>query len=95
MAKNQGNARQHPGAEFLLFENHSHSSSTLSSKNNKTYSKKQAKEQVCPYSWDYTINHNENEYENKKRSHRYDINRPRYGNGHKCSKYKKSQYVDS
>ena len=66
MAKNQGNARQHPEAEFLLFENHSHSSSTLSSKNNKIYSKKQAKEQVCPYSWDYTINHNENEYENKK-----------------------------
>ena len=38
----------------------------LSSKNNKIYSKKWAKEQVCQYSWDYTINHNENEGENEK-----------------------------
>ena len=29
-------------------------------KKNKTYSKKQPKEQVCLYSWDYAINHNEN-----------------------------------
>ena len=33
------------------------------SKNNRTYSKKQAEEQVFLYSWDYTINHNENEEE--------------------------------
>ena len=32
-------------------------------------------------SWDYTINHNENEDEN--RSHRHDINRPRLKHGHK------------
>ena len=31
---------------------------------NRTYSKKLA--QVCLYSWDYTINHNENEDENEK-----------------------------
>ena len=36
-AKNQANAKQHPEAEPLLFENYSRSSSTLSSKNNKTY----------------------------------------------------------
>ena len=28
--------------------------------------KKQAKEQVCLYSWDYTIDHNENEDGNEK-----------------------------
>ena len=32
LAKNQANAKQHPKAEFLLFENYSHSSYTLSSK---------------------------------------------------------------
>ena len=38
----------------------------LSSKNNRRYSKKQAKEQVHLYSWDYMINHNENEDQNEK-----------------------------
>ena len=47
LTKSQANAMQHPEAELLLFENYSHFSSTLSSKNNGTYSKKQAKEQVC------------------------------------------------
>ena len=40
LAKNQANAKQHPEAELLLFENYSHYSSTLSSKNDRTYSKK-------------------------------------------------------
>ena len=44
--KNQTNAKQHPQAELLLFENYSHSSSTLSFKNNRTYSKKK-KENKC------------------------------------------------
>ena len=35
-----------------------------------------------------TVNHNENEDENLKRSNRYDINRPRSRHGHKYSKYK-------
>ena len=35
-----------PEAELLLFENYSHSSSTLS-KNSRAYSKKEANEQVC------------------------------------------------
>ena len=60
MVKNQANARQHPEAELLLFENYSHSLSTLSSKNDRTSSKKQANEQVCLFSRDYTINQNEN-----------------------------------
>ena len=39
-AKNQANAKQHPEAKILLLENCSHSSSTLSSKNNRTHSQK-------------------------------------------------------
>ena len=38
LAKNQANVTQHPEDEFLLFENYSHFSSMLSSKNNGTYS---------------------------------------------------------
>ena len=34
------------------------------------------------------INHNENKSENENRSHRYDINRPRYRHGQKYIKYK-------
>ena len=66
LAENQANGKEHPEAELLIYENYSHSSSTLSSKNNKTYSKKYTKEEVCLYSWDYLINHNENEDENEK-----------------------------
>ena len=39
-AKRQANAKQHPEAELLPFENYSHSLFTLSSKNNGTYSEK-------------------------------------------------------
>ena len=39
LAKNQANAKQQPETELLLFEFFSHSSSTLSSKNNRRYSK--------------------------------------------------------
>ena len=53
-------AKQHPEAELLLFENYSHSSSKLSSKNNKTDSKKISKEQVYLFSRDYTVKRNEN-----------------------------------
>ena len=37
----------------------------------------------------YTINHNENEDENKKRSHKYNTIIPRSRHGYKYSKYKK------
>ena len=40
LAKYQANAKQHPEAEFVLFENYSHSPFTLSSKHNRTYPKK-------------------------------------------------------
>ena len=39
LVKNQANTKQHPEAELLLYENYSHSPSTLSSKNNRRYSK--------------------------------------------------------
>ena len=64
LPKNQANGKQHPDAE-LLFENYSHSSSLLLSKN-RIYSKNRAKEHLCLYSWDDAINHNENEDENEK-----------------------------
>ena len=40
IAKNQTNTKQHTEVELLLFENYSLSSSTLSNKNNRTYSEK-------------------------------------------------------
>ena len=40
LARNQVKAKQHPQAIFLLFENYLLTCSTLSSKNNKKYSKK-------------------------------------------------------
>ena len=38
---------------------------------------------------DYTVNHNKNEDENKKRSHKYNIVIPRSRHGYKYSKCKK------
>ena len=40
LAKYQAKSKQHPAAEFLLFENYLLSSSTLSFKNNRRYYKK-------------------------------------------------------
>ena len=40
LTKSQANAKQHPEAELQLFGNYSQSSTTSSSKNNRTYSKK-------------------------------------------------------
>ena len=39
------------------------------------------------YSWDYMGNHNGNEDEKEKSSHRYDINRHSSRHGHRYSKY--------
>ena len=47
LAKNQAKAKQNPAAELLLFENYSLSSFKLPSKNNRKYSKKYSKNQVC------------------------------------------------
>ena len=40
LVKNQAYATQHPEAELLAFGNNLHSAFTLSTKNNRTYSKK-------------------------------------------------------
>ena len=77
LAKNQANAKHKPEAELLLFENYSHSSSTLSSKNNRTYSKKKQKNKcLCIHEiiWFVVM---KMKMKMKNRSHRYDINRPR------------------
>ena len=58
MAKTQANAKQHPEAELLPFEN---------------YHPRYHREIMGRI---LKNNHNENEDKNKKRSHRYDINRP-------------------
>ena len=60
-AKNQTKAKQHLEVEFLLFENYSLSSSTLSPRNNKKYSKKIYEKQVRLFKWGYMINDNESE----------------------------------
>ena len=65
MAKTQANAKQHPEVELLLFENYSHSSFTLSFKNNRKYSKKCAKKQAYLFN-EIMINYHENENENEK-----------------------------
>ena len=83
LAKNQANAKQHLEAELWKFENYSHSSSTLSSKNNRTYSKnKQKIKCICIHEIILKM-----KMKKKNISHRYDINRPRSRHGHKCSKY--------
>ena len=58
-------ARQHPEAELLLFENYLLSSSSLSFKNNKRYSKKCTKKQVRLFKWGYIINGNEKRLKTK------------------------------
>ena len=48
ISKNQAKAKQHPQAKLLLFENYLLSSSTLSSKHDRRYSKKYTKNKyVC------------------------------------------------
>ena len=88
LAKNQANAKQHPEAELCLFENYSHSSSTLLPKNNKTYSKnKQKNNCVCIHEIIQLITM-KMKMKKKNRSHRYDINKPRPRHGQKYSKCK-------
>ena len=84
LAKNQAIAKQHPEAKLRLFENCSHSSSMLSSKNNRTCSKnKQENKCVCIHEIMQLIIMKIKK-KKKNRSHRYDINRPRSRHGHKC-----------
>ena len=89
MTKNQANAKQDTETERLLFENYSYSSSTLSSKNKRTYSEnKQKNKCVCTHVI-IQLFIMETKMKIKNISHRYDTNRHRPRYGHKYSKYKK------
>ena len=89
LAKNQANATQHPEAKLLLFENYSHSLSTLSSNHNMAYSKKKQKSKcVCIHEIVRLIII-KMKINMKKRLHRHNINRPRSRHRHKYSKYEK------
>ena len=79
---------QHPETELELSESYSQSSSTFSSKNYRTYSKKQAKNTyVCIHKIIKVIVM-KMKMKTRNKSNRFDINRPRSRQGHKYSKYK-------
>ena len=66
MAKNQAKAQQHLEAELWLSENYSLCSCTLSSKNNRKYSKKYAETSVSLLIGLSMINYDQIEPENGK-----------------------------
>ena len=83
LGKDQTNAKQHPEAELLLFENYLLSSSTLSEVIGNILKSKY----VClnKVIWIMTM---KMRLKMKNRSHRFDINRPRPRHGHKYTKNK-------
>ena len=88
LVKNQGKAKEHPEAELLLLENYLLTSSSSSSKNDRSYSKKITRNKYVYLNeviWLMTM---KKMLKMKKRSHRYDINRTRPTNGHKYTKHK-------
>ena len=88
LVKIRAKAKQHAEAELLLLENYAVSSSTLSSKDSRRYSKKCAKNMYVYLNeviWLMTMKMRLNM---KNRSSRYDINRNRCRHGHKYTKYK-------
>ena len=66
LAKNKTNAKHHPEAVFLLFENHLLFSSMLWSKSNLRYSQKCAKNKGVYFNKIIMIDCHENESENEK-----------------------------
>ena len=86
LVKNQGKAKEHPQAEFFLLENYLLTPSSLPSRNNKRHSKKITKNKyICLNAVIWLM---KKMMKMKKRSHRFDINRPRPTNGHTYTKYK-------
>ena len=83
LTKNQANAKHHPEAELLTSENHWHSSTTLSSNNNK-----QKNKHVCIHEI-MQLAIMKMKTKMKTDSPKYGINRPRCRHGHKYSKYMK------
>ena len=88
LVKNLAKDKQYPVAELLLFENYSISSSTLSFKNNRRYSKKCTKIKCVCLNEAIWLAKMKMRLKIKSTSHRFDINRPRPRNGHKDTKYK-------
>ena len=87
LAKNLTNAKQLSEFELLLFANYSNSSSTLSSKNNRTCSKKkQDNKCVCIHGIIQLIII---KMKMKNRLYRYDTTRPSCRHGFKYNTYKK------
>ena len=87
--KNKANAKKHSETGLLLFENYSHSSSTLSSKViGYILKNKQKNKCVCIHEIIGLIIMKV-KMKMKNRLHRYVINRPRSRHEHKYSKYKK------
>ena len=74
--------------ELLLLENYAVSSSTLSSKDNRRYSKKCAKNKYVYLNENIRLMAKKMRLKMKNRSSRYDINRTRRRHGHKFTKYK-------
>ena len=87
LAKKQANAKQHPEAELLLFENYSHFSSTISSKvMGHILKNNQKNKNFCIHEIiQLIIMKMKMKMEN--RLHRYDIHKPRSRNEHEYSKY--------
>ena len=88
MAKNQAKPKQHAEVDYLLFENYSFSSSTLLSKNNRRYSRKCTKNKYVYLKVVIWLMAMKTRLKMKRRSHRYDINRPRPRHGYEYTKYK-------
>ena len=85
LAKNEAIDKQHPDTERLKFKNYLHSSSTLSTKNNRAFSKKKKKNGVCFHEiiWLIVV---KMKMKIKDRLHRYGIIESRSRHGHKYSK---------
>ena len=83
-AKNQAKAKQYSECELLAC----FLSSTISSKNDKRYSKKGSKNKYVCWNDDIWLMTIKIKLRIKINSHRCDINRPRPRHGHKCTNYK-------
>ena len=73
LAKNQANTKRQPEAELLLLENYLYSSLTLSSKNNRTYSKNKQNNKCACIHEIIRLDIMKMKKKMKNRSHRYDI----------------------
>ena len=85
---NWAKAKKHTESERLLLKNYKVASSTLSSKDNRRYFKKCAKNVYVYLNEDKWLMVKKMRLKMKNRSSRYDINRPRHWHGHKYTKYK-------